>query len=58
MAGLSSYLNVLTANDVLQLNQLNLIQAERNLLSARISLLEALGGDWTKNLVASERSSK
>lgn len=52
MAGLSSYLNVLNANDVLQLNQLNMIQAERNLLSARISLLEALGGDWTRKLVA------
>jgi outer membrane protein, multidrug efflux system len=58
MAGLSNYLNVLTANDVLQLNQLNVVQAERNLLSARVSLLEALGGDWTQNLVASERSNK
>ncbi|MBN2718042.1 MAG: TolC family protein [Deltaproteobacteria bacterium] len=51
MAGLSSYLNVLTANDVLQLNELNLIQVERNLLAARIELLEALGGEWTQTLV-------
>lgn len=52
VAGLSSYLNVLTANDVLQLNELNLLQAKRTVLSARINLLEAIGGKWTQQLVA------
>jgi NodT family efflux transporter outer membrane factor (OMF) lipoprotein len=50
LAGLSTYLNVLTANAAYQGNQLSLIQARRDLISARINLLSALGGDWTKNL--------
>ncbi|MBN2342693.1 MAG: TolC family protein [Deltaproteobacteria bacterium] len=54
VAGLSTYLNVLSANDALQLNELNLLQAKRDLLNARISLLEALGGAWTRELVADQ----
>jgi outer membrane protein, multidrug efflux system len=51
MAGLSPYLNVLTANAAYQGNQLSIIQARRDLVSARINLLSAFGGDWTRNLV-------
>lgn len=54
VAGLSNYLNVLNANDVLQLNQLSLLQAQRNLLNAKIAVLEAMGGKWTQKLVTDE----
>lgn len=50
LAGLSPYLNVLTANAAYQGNQLSIIQARRDLISARIYLLSALGGDWTRNI--------
>ncbi len=46
-AGLGDYLAVLTAlNAVQQLEQARL-EAQRNILSARVALYRALGGDWS-----------
>ncbi len=50
VAGLSTYLNVLAATGSLHLNELALIQAQRDLLKARINLLSSIGGNWTQKL--------
>ena len=50
--GLSDYLTVLVALDSRQQAVLDLLQAERDLLSARIQLHDALGGHWTSELNA------
>ena len=49
--GLSNYLTVLTTLATYQQIQLSKVQAELDLLSARISLMNALGGEWTKKLL-------
>ncbi|TVQ90246.1 MAG: TolC family protein [Deltaproteobacteria bacterium] len=48
--GLTPYLNVQAALGRLQAAELSLLQGRRDLLSARISLHEALGGPWTADL--------
>ncbi len=50
--GLTDYLPVLTALQVLQQSQVALLQARRQLLSYRIQLCRALGGSWTGELRA------
>ena len=55
LGGLSTYINVLAANNSLQMNELSLIQARRDLLSARINLLNAIGGTWTLKFVNAKR---
>jgi NodT family efflux transporter outer membrane factor (OMF) lipoprotein len=52
LAGLSPYLNVQAALGRRQAAELALLQARRDLLSARVALGEALGGPWTLNLGA------
>ncbi|MBN2804936.1 MAG: efflux transporter outer membrane subunit [Deltaproteobacteria bacterium] len=51
IGGELTYLNVLSAISALQINELSLIQARRDLLSARIKLLSAIGGTWTEKLI-------
>ncbi len=50
--GLSDYLTVLNALDSRQQAQLDRLQAQRDLLSARIQLHDALGGAWTADLTS------
>lgn len=50
--GLTDYLPVLTALQVLQQSQVALLQARRQLISYRIQLCRALGGSWTAELRA------
>jgi multidrug efflux system outer membrane protein len=52
LVGLSEYLNVLAALGSYQAVELSVLQAERDLLFARIQLLSALGGDWTRQLLS------
>ena len=52
--GLSDFLPVLTSLTSLQLTELNLLTARRQLISYRIQLYRALGGTWTHDLVAPE----
>ena len=52
LVGLSDYLNVLAAQGSYQGTQLSVLQAQRDLVAARIRLLSALGGDWTRTLVS------
>ncbi len=47
ITGLTSYLSVLTSLTALQNVQLSRLQAHRDLVGARISLYDALGGAWT-----------
>lgn len=49
--GLSNYLNVLTALATHQSVQLTKVQAHLDWIVIRISLLNALGGEWSKQLV-------
>ena len=49
-AGLSDYLLVITALQGLQRSQINLLQAQRQMLSYRVQLCRALGGAWTSEL--------
>ncbi len=53
--GLSDYLTVLSALDARQQAQLDELQAQRDLLSARIQLHDAMGGTWTADLTSSTR---
>ena len=48
--GLSDYLLVITALQGLQRSQINLLQAQRQMLSYRVQLCRALGGAWTSEL--------
>lgn len=54
LAGLDSYLQVLAAQNAHQQAQLSLITAQRDALSARIQLHDALGGAWADELDAPE----
>ena len=49
--GLSDYLTVLTTLASYQQIQLGRVQAELDLLGTRITLMNALGGEWTKRLL-------
>ena len=49
--GLSNYLTVLTTLASYQQIQLSKVKAELDVLSARVSVMNALGGDWTKQLL-------
>jgi NodT family efflux transporter outer membrane factor (OMF) lipoprotein len=51
LVGLSEYLNVLAALGTYQIAQIGVLQAERDVLSARIQLMNALGGDWTRRIL-------
>lgn len=51
VAGLTSYLTVLTAINGLHGAELNIVQSRRSLIGTRIQLLHALGGPWTKGLL-------
>jgi NodT family efflux transporter outer membrane factor (OMF) lipoprotein len=53
LQGLSDYLTVLNALDSRQQAQLDLLQAQRDIVSARIQLYDALGGAWTADLTSS-----
>ncbi|HHI68920.1 MAG TPA: TolC family protein, partial [Planctomycetes bacterium] len=48
--GLNDYLPVLTALSAVQQVQRTMVTAKRELLSYRIQLHRALGGDWTGRL--------
>lgn len=48
--GLADYLRVLTALQAQQQTEQQLLEAERQLLSYRVQLCRALGGDWTRTL--------
>ncbi len=50
LAGLDTYLVVLTSQTALQSAELNRLQAHRDLVSARVQLHDALGGPWASNL--------
>ncbi|HSP80363.1 MAG TPA: TolC family protein, partial [Myxococcaceae bacterium] len=50
LAGLTNYVQVLTATNAWQQAQLSLLQARRDLLGLRIQLHAAVGGGWTKGL--------
>ncbi len=52
LVGLSEYLNVLAALGTLQNIELGVLQAKRDVLTARIQLLGALGGDWTRRILS------
>jgi outer membrane protein TolC len=54
--GLSDYLTVLNALDSRQQARLDELQAQRDLLSARIQRHDALGGAWTADLTPSSSS--
>ena len=49
LAGLTDYQSVLTALSAQQQAELSAIQAHRNLVGARISLHQALGGAWSRS---------
>lgn len=49
-AGLTSYLTVLTAINSQQQAELNVLSAHRDLIDARITVHESLGGPWTTGL--------
>jgi NodT family efflux transporter outer membrane factor (OMF) lipoprotein len=48
--GLADYLRVLTALQAQQQTEQQLLEGERQLLSYRVQLCRALGGDWTRAL--------
>ena len=50
LAGLTTYLNVTTALTAKQQTEQSAVQARRALLGARVGLLTALGGPWTRRL--------
>jgi outer membrane protein TolC len=50
LAGLDTYLIVLQSQAALQNAELICLQAHRDVLSARIQLHDALGGQWTADL--------
>ncbi|MDJ0766576.1 MAG: TolC family protein [Myxococcota bacterium] len=52
MVGLSDYLNVLVTLGTYQQVQLSVVQARRDLIIHRVHLLAALGGGWTRHLLA------
>ena len=49
-SGLSDFLPVLTAIQAKQAAELQVLQARRDLLSARIQLHRALGGTWPEDI--------
>jgi NodT family efflux transporter outer membrane factor (OMF) lipoprotein len=53
-AGLSDFLNVLTALTQKQQAEIGLLEARRALVSSRVQLHRALGGTWTAELAAPE----
>lgn len=55
VAGLVSYVTVLQALSTWQSAEVSLIQTQRSLLSARISLHDALGGSWARTPSAGGR---
>ncbi len=55
MAGLDSYLNVLTALNIHQQTQLTAVQSQRDLIIGRLRVCQALGGAWTRGLAAKTR---
>ena len=54
LRGLTEYLNVLSALTSKQSLELSLLSAERQLVSQRIQLYRALGGDWPAELARPE----
>ncbi len=50
LAGLTNYVQVLTATNAWQQAQLSLLQSRRDLLGLRIQLHAAVGGGWTRGL--------
>jgi outer membrane protein TolC len=50
LAGLATYIQVLTATNAWQQAELTLLQARRDLLGLRIQLHAAIGGAWTRGL--------
>ncbi len=53
--GLSDYLNVLQALSTVQSVEQTMLGARRQLISYRVALYRALGGDWTAELAAPAR---
>jgi outer membrane protein, multidrug efflux system len=51
VVGLSDYLTVLTVLAAYQQIQVSKVQAELDLLKTRIALMNALGGEWTQQLL-------
>lgn len=56
--GLSTYLPVLTAQTTYFDSKTRLLSARRQLISARISLAKALGGNWMENLAKERMQAK
>ncbi len=54
LVGLTDYLNVLASLATYQGVQLSVLQAEQDVITARIQLLNALGGDWTRTLLSGD----
>lgn len=54
LVGLTDYLNVLASLGTYQGVQLSVLQAEQDVITARIQLLSALGGDWTRTLLSGD----
>lgn len=52
IAGLSNYIDVLTALTAAQTADRSVLQAERSLITARLQLYESLGGSWTRSALA------
>lgn len=57
VAGVGNYLSILAALGSLQAAELTVLQSERAVISARLALYAALGGEWTEGLAGSGRSS-